>query len=148
MSARTVCRNAISGMCECLLPSPLSSLRGMTVDGTSAVTPDTRARRAVTLATVVSIATCAAIWWLAVPMEAVCPAVYPAPGGCTAADRQSAGVTWTIVVAVSYALTVAIALTLGRRRRWLTRAAMSTLVVVAVVGFGAVQVSTGFVVSY
>lgn len=120
----------------------------MTVDGTSAVTPDTRARRAVTLATVVSIATCAAIWWLAVPMEAVCPAVYPAPGGCTAADRQSAGVTWTIVVAVSYALTVVIALTLGRRRRWLTRAAMSALVVVAVVGFGAVQGSTGFVVSY
>ncbi|WP_242511298.1 hypothetical protein [Pengzhenrongella frigida] len=116
----------------------------MTIDGRSAA-PDTRARGAVTLATVVSLATCAAIWWLAVPMEPVCPAVYPAPGGCTAADRQAAGVTWTIVVAVSYVLTVAIALTIGRRRRWLTTAAMSALVVVSVVGFGAVQGSTGFV---
>lgn len=120
----------------------------MIVDGTTAVRPDTQARRAVILATAVSMTTCAAIWWLAVPMEAVCPAVYPAPGGCTASYRQSAGVTWTIVVAMSYALTVAIALTLGRRRRWLTRAAMSTLVIVAVVAFGAVQGSTGFVVSY
>ncbi|QTE27940.1 hypothetical protein [Pengzhenrongella sicca] len=96
-----------------------------------------------TAATIVSVAACAAIWWVAVPMEAVCPAVYPAPVGCTAADRQSAGVTWTIALAVSYVVTVAVALTIGRRYRWLTRAAMSALVVVAVFGFGAVQGSTG-----
>ncbi|WP_407342148.1 hypothetical protein [Pengzhenrongella phosphoraccumulans] len=120
----------------------------MTVDGKSALTATSRAWRAVILATIVSLATCAAIWWLAVPMEAVCPTVYPAPGGCTAADRQSAGVTWTIVVAVGYVLTVAVALTVGRRRQWATHAAMTTLVVIAVVSFGAVQGSTGFVVSY
>jgi len=57
-------------------------------------------------------------------------------------------VTWTIIVAVTFALTVAIALTIGRRRQGLTRAALSALVVVAVVGFGAVQGSAGFVVSY
>lgn len=81
-------------------------------------------------------------------MEAVCPAVYPAPGGCTAADRQAAGVTWTIVVAVSCALTVFCVLTIGRRRQWATRAALTALVVIAVVGFGAVQGSTGFASSY
>ncbi|MGV8967780.1 MAG: hypothetical protein ACOH2F_16060 [Cellulomonas sp.] len=116
----------------------------MTIDRMSAVTPNSRAWRAVVLATVVALVTCAAIWLLAVPMEAVCPAVYPAPGGCTAADRQSAGVTWTIVVAVAYALTVAVALTVGRRKQRLTRVALSALVVVAVVGFGAVQGSTGY----
>ena len=100
------------------------------------------------LASVVSLATYAAIWWLAVPIEALCPAVYPAPAGCTAADRQAAGVTWTIIVAVTFALTVAIALAIGRRRQGLTRAALSALVVVAVVGLGAVQGSAGFVVSY
>lgn len=120
----------------------------MMVDGSTAVSPSTRARSVVTLATVVLVATWAAIWWLAVPLEAVCPAVYPAPTGCTAADRKSVGVTWTIVVAVVYVLSVALALTLGRRRRWVTHAAMLTLVVVAIVGIGAVQGSTGFVISY
>ncbi len=129
---------------------PVQYLRGMTVDSTTAVTtPVTRPWSSATVATGVLIAAWAAIWGLAVPLEAVCPAVYPAPaGGCTAADRISAGVTWTIVLAVGYALTVAIALTLGRRRPWLTRAVIAALAIVAVVGFGAVMGSTGFVVSF
>ncbi|MEE6297253.1 hypothetical protein [Georgenia wangjunii] len=53
---------------------------------------------------------------------------------------------WTIVVAVVYVLSVAIALTLGRRRRWLTYAAMLTLIAVAIIGLGAVQGSSGFVI--
>jgi len=66
MTVRWVCRNAIRDVRELLLPSPLSSVRGMTVDGTTAVTPDTPARRAVTLATAVSIVTFAAMWTLVI----------------------------------------------------------------------------------
>jgi hypothetical protein len=118
----------------------------MTVE-TAPVSRDVQARRAVGAATVVLLATVAAIWWLAVPLEAVCPAVDPAPGGCTASDRESAGVTWTIVVAIAYALSVAVALTVGRRWRWLSGAAISVLLVVAVIAFGAVLGSTGYIVS-
>jgi len=105
-------------------------------------------RSVVIAATVVLVATLAAFWWVVVPMEAVCPAIYPAPSGCSGADRRSAGVTWTGIVAAVYALSVALALTLGRRRRWLTRAAMLGLGIVAIIGIGAVQGSAGSVVWY
>lgn len=120
----------------------------MVVDGSPAKSPGVRARSVVIHATVVLVATWAVIWWLVVPMEAVCPAIYPAPPGCTAADRWSAGVTWTVIVAGIYALSVAIALTLGRGRRWLTHAAMLVLGFVAIIGVGAVQGSTGHVIWY
>ncbi len=54
--------------------------------------------------------------------------------------------TWTVIVALVYAFSVAVAVTLGRRRRWLTHAAMSVLVLVAIIGLGAVQNSTGYAI--
>jgi len=57
-------------------------------------------------------------------------------------------VTWTLTDTVVYALSVAIALTLVRGRRWLTHAAMLVLMFGANIGIGAVQVSTGSVVWY
>lgn len=90
----------------------------------------------------------AAIWGLAVPVDVVCPAIYPAPPGCTVADRKSAGVTWTAVITAVYVASIVCTVTLGRHRRWLTYAAISALVVVAIVGLGAVQNSTGYVLPY
>src|SRR5699024_667172 len=64
-----------------------------------------------------AIGTLLLIWFVAVPMEAVCPAI----GGsgdippCSAADRAAAGVAWSLVVAGCYVLASA-ALLLGRRR--------------------------------
>lgn len=117
----------------------------MAADDSPARSPDARVRNVVMFATVVLGATLAFIWFLVVPMEAVCPAIYPAPPGCTAEDRRSAAVTWTIIVALVYVLSVAVALTLGRGRRWLTHAAMLVLGFVAIIGIGAVQGSTGYV---
>lgn len=118
----------------------------MIVDDSSAKAPGVRTRSVVILATVILGATLAVIWLLVVPMEPACPAIYPAPRGCSTADRMSAGATWTVVIAVVYALSVTVALSFGRSRRWLTQAAMLTLVLVAIVGIGAVTGSTGFVV--
>lgn len=120
----------------------------MVADGSTAESPGVRARSAVTLATAVLVATLAAIWFLVVSLEAVCPAIHPAPPGCTAADRRSAGVTWSVIVALVYAVSLAVALTLRRSRRWLTHAAMLVLVLVAIIGIGAVQGSTGSVIWY
>ncbi|GGB99794.1 hypothetical protein GCM10010972_10690 [Cellulomonas carbonis] len=101
--------------------------------------------RSVVLATAVAVAAVAAIWVVAVPMEAACVAIYPPPQGCAAADREAAGVAWTAVVAVAYALVLAVTVGLGRRWAWVTKAALGVLVVVAVLAFGAVQGSTGFI---
>lgn len=122
-----------------------TSLRHMAVEDSSAKSPGARARNIVMFATVVLGATLAFIWFLVVPMEAVCPAIYPAPPGCTAEDRRSAAVTWTIVVALVYLLSVTVALTLGRGRRWSTHAAKLVLGFVAIISIGAVQGSTGYV---
>ncbi|QOR70828.1 hypothetical protein IM660_00450 [Ruania alkalisoli] len=105
-------------------------------------------RGVVILATVVLAVALAAIWLVAVPMGVPCPAIYPPPPGCTVADRASTGALWTILVAGVYAGSIALALTAGRRRWWLTAAAMVILVAVAIVGFGAVQGSTGYVIPW
>ncbi|QDB78741.1 hypothetical protein FE251_04630 [Georgenia wutianyii] len=120
----------------------------MTVDDSTATSPGMGTRSVVIAATVVLVATLAAIWWLVVPMEVVCPAIYPAPPGCGGAERRPAGVTWTGIVAAVYALSVVVASTWGRRRRWLTRAAMLVLVLVAIAGIGAVRGSAGSVTGY
>ncbi|WP_139177786.1 hypothetical protein [Ruania alba] len=100
------------------------------------------------LATVVLVVALAAIWLVAVPVGVPCPAIYPPPPGCTVADRASTGVLWTIIIAGVYAGSIALALTVGRRRWWLTGAAMVILVVVAIVGFGVVQGWINFVTPY
>src|SRR5690554_2386424 len=74
--------------------------------------------RAPAIATVALLASLAACWWLAVPRHAVCPAIYPAPAGCSTQDRQAAAVTWTVVLVTVYALVLATTATVGRGRRW------------------------------
>ena len=113
---------------------------------TAASVSDTRPWRAVALATAVAVITWAAMWLLAVPLEAVCPAADPGSVGCTAADRESAGIAWTIVVTVTYLVTVAIVTTVGRRYRWAMTATLWLLALVAIVAFGAVQGSTGYAI--
>jgi len=125
-----------------------ASLHNMTVDGSMAMSPGVRTRNVVIVATVVLVVTLAAIWWLVVPMEVICPAIYPAPPGCHEVDRRSAGVTWTGIIATTYVLAVALMLTMGRRRRWLTHSAMLVLVLVAIIGIGVVQGPAGSVVWY
>lgn len=115
----------------------------MAVDGSTAKSPGVRTHRVITLATVVLVATWAVLWLVVIPVGVACPAIYPAPPGCSAADRRAAGVTWSLIVTMAYALSVTTALTMGRGRRWLSHAAMWALVLVAVIGIGAVQGSTG-----
>lgn len=97
-------------------------------------------------ATVVLAITAAAIWFLAVPLEPACPAGAGGAVACSSEDRRSAGLTWTSVLAGGYLVTVVLATTVGRRDRWAVRVPVWLLVGVAVVAYGAVQGSTGFVV--
>ncbi|MCM3662640.1 hypothetical protein M3148_16840 [Georgenia satyanarayanai] len=115
----------------------------MAVDGSTEKSPGVRTHRVIVLATAVLVATWVVLWLAVVPVGVACPAIYPAPPGCSAADRRSAGVTWSLIVTMVYALSVTIALTFGRGRRWLTHGAVWALVLVAVIGIGAVQGSTG-----
>jgi len=103
-------------------------------------------RHAAAWATAVLVIALAAIWIIAVPLEPACPATETGAVGCTAADRESAGIRWTVVVTVAFLVAVAGATTVGRRYRWGTAAPLALLVLVAFVAFGAVQGSTGFVI--
>ncbi|MFS0699296.1 hypothetical protein AB6N24_04915 [Cellulomonas sp. 179-A 4D5 NHS] len=105
----------------------------------------TRARRLWLVATVVAGVTAAAIWGHAVPRETVCPAIYPAPPTCTHEHRVETGVLWTVVLAMTYAVALAVTLTVGRRRRPLAAAAVVVLVLCAAVAYTAVLSSTGYV---
>lgn len=104
-----------------------------------------RPRRAAAWATGVLIIALALIWTVAVPHEPACPAAGPGAVACSEADRQAAGVRWTVVVTAAYVMAAATAMTVGRRYRWGAAAALTLFVVVAVVAFGAVQGSTGYV---
>lgn len=88
----------------------------------------------------------AAIWWAAVEVSAVCPAIYPGPPGCTQEHRHETGLTWGAVVLATYALSAATALTLGRRHRWLCPTGLVVLIVVGIVGYGQTMGSTGYAV--
>lgn len=97
------------------------------------------------VASAVAVVAVAAIWGDAVPREGVCPAIYPAPYPCTQEHRVGTGVLWTVVLAVTYAVALAVTLTAGRRRRALGAAAVVVLVLCAVVAYAAVLSSTGYV---
>ena len=79
------------------------------------------------------------------PREIICPAIYPAPPTCTQEHRVETGILWTVVLAVTYAVALAVTLTVGRRRRSLGAAAVVVLVLCAVVAYAAVLSSTGYV---
>jgi hypothetical protein len=98
---------------------------------------------AVVGATAVLVVAVGAIWLLAVPLEAACPASSGTP--CSAEDREAAGLTWTAVLAGTYVAAVVLVATAGRRHRWVAAVAVWSLVVMAVVAYGAVQGSTGVV---
>ena len=110
---------------------------------TSSTTPG-RTRPLWLVATVVTGVTAAAIWGYAVPREAACFAIYPAPYPCSQEHRVETGVLWTVVLAITYAVALAVTLTVGRRRRPLGAAAVVVLVLCAVVAYAAVLFSTGY----
>src|SRR5699024_12428382 len=79
--------------------------------------PRHRVRAGLIGLTGIGVATLMLVWVVAVPMDAVCPAIGGAGGlpACTAADRVAAGARWSLVIAGCYVLTPT-ALLVGRRR--------------------------------
>ncbi|MFC0647406.1 hypothetical protein [Cellulomonas phragmiteti] len=84
----------------------------------------------------------AAVWLLAVPREAVCPAIYPPPAGCTTADRVGTATAWTLALVAVWAVTLATARLRGRTIPSLLVAVTIVLCLAAYVG---TLYSTGFV---
>jgi hypothetical protein len=95
--------------------------------------------RALAAAVAVLVASCAAIWFVAVPVPAglVCPAIYPAPPYCTLDGRQEAGAVAVLVV-VAASLVVCAVVLLARQRR-VRRNAVLLLAVAGCVAFLAVR---------
>lgn len=96
-----------------------------------------RAWPAIVLASVIAGVIVAAIWWLAIPSQDFCIAIYPAPAGCAGAARLLPAAVWTGVVVALYAAVVGVALTLGRSKRWPVGLGLVLLVVAAIVGYSA-----------
>ena len=96
------------------------------------------------VATVVAAVAAVGVWGDAVPRDAICPAVYPAPYPCSQEHRVETGVLWTVVLALAYAVALIITLTVGRRLRPLAAAAVVVLVLGAIVAYRMVLFSTGF----
>lgn len=66
-------------------------------------------------------------WWLAVPRQGICRAIYPAPPGCSA-HRLDVATLWTVIVAAVYVAVVAALV--WRPPTWV-RAVLSALLLVA-----------------
>lgn len=95
------------------------------------------------LATVVTAAALAAVWLLAVPREVVCPAIYPAPPGCSTQDRVATATVWTVVLLVAWAATVAA----GRlRNRVVPSLLVAATIALALAAYVGTLYSTGFVI--
>src|SRR5699024_2941018 len=110
--------------------------------------PRHRVRAGLIGLTGIGVATLVLVWVVAVPMDAVCPAI----GGsgelpaCTAADRVAAGARWSLVIAGCYVLTTA-AVLLGRQRsRVLVPVAVVAFAVLCALALGQVVAVTGVVV--
>lgn len=89
-------------------------------------------------AVLVLLATCLAIWLLAVPVpeNQVCPAIHPAPRSCSLEGRHGAGAVATLVVVAVYLLVSGV--TILARRRWVRWTAVLVLAVTGVVAFAVV----------
>lgn len=68
----------------------------------------------------------------------VCPAIYPAPAGCSTVDRQPTAILWTVIIAVVFAACLWAIFTLGRKRPWIAILLLVLLAVAAVWGHHAV----------
>ncbi len=95
------------------------------------------------LSTVVTAAGLAAIWYLAVPRVTVCPAIYPAPPGCTLQDRVATATVWTVLVAIVWIATL-VAVRLRRTVLPLVLLALSTAL--CLVGYWGTLYSAGSVI--
>lgn len=95
--------------------------------------------RAVAASVVVLVASCAAIWFLAVPVPAgqVCPAIYPAPPYCTLDGRQESGAVAMMVMIALYLVVCAVVILAPQRR--VRRTAVLLLAVAGCVAFLAVR---------
>lgn len=96
-------------------------------------------------ATILTAGTVLLIWFVAVPWgSGVCPAVYPAPGNCSAVNRAGSGLVASIVVLVVYVVTLLLAVLAGRRSRGPVIAGVVLLALAPVVAYAAVAFSPGF----
>jgi hypothetical protein len=95
--------------------------------------------RALAASVVVLVASCAAIWFLAVPVPAgqLCPAIYPAPPSCTLEGRQEAGAVAMMVMVAMYLVVCAVVLLAPQRR--VRRTAVLLLALAGCVAFLAVR---------
>jgi hypothetical protein len=87
----------------------------------------------------VLLVSCAAIWFLAVPVPGglVCPAIYPAPPYCTLDGRQEAGAVAMMVMVAAYLVVCAVVILAAQRR--VRRSAVLLLAVAGCVAFLAVR---------
>lgn len=87
-------------------------------------------------ASLLTIGTIALVWLAAVPFgPIVCPAIYPAPRNCFAADRAATGLVVTGVTAAIGIATVLLALIGGRTRRRLAIIGVALLAVAQLVTY-------------
>lgn len=99
----------------------------------------------VVAATLLAAGTIALIWLAAVPWgPIVCPAIYPAPRNCFAADRAGTGLVVTVVVLVIYIATMLLALIGARSRRPLVIAGVVLLAIAPLVSYLLVAWIPGF----
>ena len=120
----------------------------MTQEENPTTEPDRRdgIRASVVASTLALLLSLVAIWSIAVPRLAVCPAIYPAPPGCTQGDRVLAGGVASLLVLGVYAVAVAVARTIGRTRTALLVGAPVLVAVAGVVGYQVTLYSTGFLI--
>ena len=95
-------------------------------------------------ATLIAAVAWAAIWLFIVPRDVVCPGAYTMT--CTDDGRTAHAAVWSLVVAAVYAGTVAVSLTVGRRRPWTWLTSLVTLAAVTVAGCLAMLSATARVV--
>ncbi len=83
------------------------------------------------LATVLTAATLALAWFVAVPIgPVVCPAIMPPPTNCMSSYREGTAVVISTVTLVVYAATALLAFTVGRRRPAIVTAGIVVLALV------------------
>lgn len=97
------------------------------------------ARAVATVGALVAAGWTAALIWVTQPRHAVCPAIYPAPPGCS--DRTGTAGLWVAAVWAALAIAIVILRLRGRRLSGAI-AALALVVLVGAVGYRVVLYGT------
>lgn len=96
-------------------------------------------------ASVLAVGTIALIWFVAVPIgPLVCPAVYPMPTNCAAANREGSAVVATGIVVGSFIVTALATLWRTRVGATLTALGVTVLALAPVIAYASIAWSPGF----